>query len=737
MTDRKRTKIAILGGGVGALTTAFELTEWDKTRGHYDITVYTIGWRLGGKGAVGRNKEKQYRAEEHGLHVWPGHYDHAFDLVQRCYAAYEAEVKEIPPFGSWREAFRPLNQATVMEKLSDESGTETWVPWRLNFPPNELTPGLSNTASVVDFLKLLVTHAHDHFILSGLRDFATPVELHTLPSEMKDWRFSPRDLASGLHGLARSRVDALPPKARQVTKSLRDEVGTIIRAFREQVQNTDPNIVSRRTALRHARTLIDLGLTIAIGIIEDNVLARGFDPLDAFEWRGWLKRHRCKTESLESPFVRACYDLVFAYPHGKRNVGAGTATRVLLRLLFAYKGAFFYIMQATMGELIFAPLYLLLRKRGVRFEFFHRVKDLSLSKDKRMLDSITLGAQATVKKQHGSDRGRKSSAADRSYFPLIRIEESTGAKLWSWPSEPLYEQLERPSSIKAIDLESAWGPDTTRETILKRGDKSNGFDIAVLAIGIGAFPYICKSLLDKNPSGWRKMVRKIKTISTIGLQLWVEQTTEDLGWPDSRTVLTAFDKVPTPNRADKSPRMHTWGDMSLLLDLEQWPDHATRRVRTLGYFVGNLVGDEPCPEKPGSDTRATKDVDKLMRSWIKSNLPELWAELRNYRDVTFTVQNAGPGKREGRITWRRSAGRRGGGSPPTVVASYYLRVNINPSDRYVLSVKDSLDSRMTADGSGIGNLYLAGDWVRTGLNAGCVEAAVMAGQAAAKAIREA
>jgi predicted NAD/FAD-dependent oxidoreductase len=66
-----------------------------------------------------------------------------------------------------------------------------------------------------------------------------------------------------------------------------------------------------------------------------------------------------------------------------------------------------------------------------------------------------------------------------------------------------------------------------------------------------------------------------------------------------------------------------------------------------------------------------------------------------------------------------------------------LRVNINPSDRYVLSVKDSLDSRMTADGSGIGNLYLAGDWVRTGLNAGCVEAAVMAGQAAAKAIREA
>jgi uncharacterized protein with NAD-binding domain and iron-sulfur cluster len=54
MGDVKR--IAILGGGVGAMTAAFWLTEKsDPAATQYDITVYQLGWRLGGKGASGRN----------------------------------------------------------------------------------------------------------------------------------------------------------------------------------------------------------------------------------------------------------------------------------------------------------------------------------------------------------------------------------------------------------------------------------------------------------------------------------------------------------------------------------------------------------------------------------------------------------------------------------------------------------------------------------------------------------
>jgi predicted NAD/FAD-dependent oxidoreductase len=39
-----------------------------------------------------------------------------------------------------------------------------------------------------------------------------------------------------------------------------------------------------------------------------------------------------------------------------------------------------------------------------------------------------------------------------------------------------------------------------------------------------------------------------------------------------------------------------------------------------------------------------------------------------------------------------------------------------------------------AGGSGLSNLYLAGDWLRTGLDSGCVEAAVMGGLQASRAL---
>ena len=44
-------------------------------------------------------------------------------------------------------------------------------------------------------------------------------------------------------------------------------------------------------------------------------------------------------------------------------------------------------------------------------------------------------------------------------------------------------------------------------------------------------------------------------------------------------------------------------------------------------------------------------------------------------------------------------------------------------------------ARLRADASGYDNLFLAGDWIDCGLNAGCVEAAVLAGLQAANAVR--
>lgn len=80
-------KIAILGGGVGSMTAAYCLTNPgpDGKRPDHDITVYQLGWRLGGKGASGRNAREGNRIEEHGLHIWMGFYANAFRMIRDVY----------------------------------------------------------------------------------------------------------------------------------------------------------------------------------------------------------------------------------------------------------------------------------------------------------------------------------------------------------------------------------------------------------------------------------------------------------------------------------------------------------------------------------------------------------------------------------------------------------------------------------------------------------------------------
>jgi uncharacterized protein with NAD-binding domain and iron-sulfur cluster len=137
-----------------------------------------------------------------------------------------------------------------------------------------------------------------------------------------------------------------------------------------------------------------MGLALLIGMLDGDVLAEGFDRLDAMEWSDWMRQYGAWDITLESGLVKGFYDYIFGAPGGVKSVGAGTATRALLRLLFTYKGSFFYAMNQTMGELLIAPLYKVLSARGVKFKFFHCVDKLILSPDGRCLDKIEIGIQA-------------------------------------------------------------------------------------------------------------------------------------------------------------------------------------------------------------------------------------------------------------------------------------------------------------------------------------------------------
>src|SRR5262245_18289600 len=81
----RKTRVPILGGGVVGISAAYQLTQFPDARQRFDITLYQVGWRLGGKCASGRNTAHANRIEEHGLHVWHGFYDNAIRQMRDCY----------------------------------------------------------------------------------------------------------------------------------------------------------------------------------------------------------------------------------------------------------------------------------------------------------------------------------------------------------------------------------------------------------------------------------------------------------------------------------------------------------------------------------------------------------------------------------------------------------------------------------------------------------------------------
>ena len=76
------------------------------------------------------------------------------------------------------------------------------------------------------------------------------------------------------------------------------------------------------------------------------------------------------------------------------------------------------------------------------------------------------------------------------------------------------------------------------------------------------------------------------------------------------------------------------------------------------------------------------------------------------------------------------------GSGPARMESQVFVPAINPWDQYVQTPTDNSSTRLTPDGGGYANLFLAGDWTDYGYNLGCFEGAVMSGLMAANAITQ-
>ena len=182
---------------MSALTAAYFLTD-PSLGGRYQVSVYTMGWRLGGKGASGRNAALHNRIEEHGLHIWFGTYHNAIALMRRCYA----ELGRPPgdPLATFDEAFKGQRRVVLTETVN--GAERDWPIDFLDFPV------LGHDQTVLTLLRRLVGWILERAraVRDRLRRLGRPVVArHALE----------RDHGRGDGGSRVGRVssDALPPAA--------------------------------------------------------------------------------------------------------------------------------------------------------------------------------------------------------------------------------------------------------------------------------------------------------------------------------------------------------------------------------------------------------------------------------------------------------------------------------------------------------------------------------------------
>ncbi len=292
-----RQKVAILGGGMAGLTTAIELTATPALRAAWDVTIYQLGWRLGGKCATGRNHAVADRIQEHGLHLWFGGYDNTFAMLGACY-----EELDRPPGTKLRtieDAFEPLDIGV----LYDDYGGR-WSNTVNDMPPNVDRPGTPGERPIVfdiieNCVDQVVQWLESHL---GPPTHAPlqPEHLATLPS----WLHTPlRTVGDELHWFGNHVESGLLHAAKALTarhadagEPLGDDQGVVAKLlalFRGWLWEHRAKDHLDDDATRHAFTKSDTFLTIVIGILDDDLLNRGFDAVNNVEFHRVAHDERC------------------------------------------------------------------------------------------------------------------------------------------------------------------------------------------------------------------------------------------------------------------------------------------------------------------------------------------------------------------------------------------------------------------------------------------------------------
>jgi uncharacterized protein with NAD-binding domain and iron-sulfur cluster len=680
--------VAIVGGGCAALAAAWQLSRLPG----YEIHIYEKSWRLGGKGASGRDDEG--RILEHGLHIWLGFYENAFRMMRECYAQVEnkrwgpeaAEGSRLA-HGSLDAAFFPEPHIGVAVRDTAEDSARRWAIWSGYLPPAKGMPGepldaetnpftlenyLVRCYELIKTLMLSVIGPGDVAPQAGELDLDYACDPARTPAEIVAWaasvlRGAVATVASVLHQavLVLQRMLEAPGAGPPLANMRTFQVGT---AVLEQARKLLGEVAGSDPALRRKLDIIDIVIAIAVGLYRNRLLfnRKGFDAINDIDYRQWLKDQGANPRAVDSEFITGIYDLTFAYENGTcPKLAAGVALRGALRMFFTYRGAMFWRMRSGMGDAVFAPLYkVLLEKGNVHFHFRHTLDKVELE---------TIGEDRYVKALTFTTRGAPEA--------LDALQSGALDHFGCWPADP---------------RRFGKAGDERGSVVRQRGEH---FDAVILATGAGDFVDMgdrC-GLFDQLPDHWKDMRKNLSTAATQSAQVWLAADLEQLGWQRGSGIMTALCEP-----------YETWADMTHTLATEKaWrlskdgPKESKQDdARCVAYFCA-VVPDEEAREDAQAKDRARNGLERLLESRMAPFWPDAFTD---------------------------------GGSGARRAISTHVQANWQGSDRYTLSLPGSIRFRISPLERSVMNMTIAGDWTASGLDAGCVEGAVMSGMLAAFAI---
>ena len=687
-------RIAIVGAGPAGLTTAFDLTDPATNPGwqdRYSVDVYTLGWRVGGKGATGRNPDAGERIEEHGIHVFGNMYFNSLRMMAACYEQVDWDPHD--RHRTMGEAFLPSLSAYESEywdgrwhgAMGNFPFTDS-VPWEGEVWPDER----GVVEQVLNVVRRNLGHAlvcrrrsPRHGVLGRLRDWAERlvgdwiVEQYAAAMARAESRRGPRELG---------------PRRFRSLERLNKAVSFLADHFLAESDN-----VSRRVAYLQA----DLAITTLRGVLADDLVHTDVDSIDGENYRDWLQRHGASWTTLCSALPQALPNTALAYAHGDTTqiptMSAAAFVTFFLRQLSG-KGYGAYFFAEGTGETVMKPLYRLLCQRGVRFHFFHKLSAVVPDAGSNAVDRLDFEVQATVR--GGSD----------AYEPLRRLDDGELV----WPDRPLYDQLAEGDALRdgGYDLESWWTPwEAPAIRTLRRG---TDFDRVVLATPISTLPHTCGALIG-HPGGaaWGPMLANVQSAATQAVQLWLTEPTTELGWGKQ------------PGKHDRwvgalyNQDLTSFCDFSDLVAEERWPED--NRPQGLIYLIGALSD----PEEP---------IDFADHAFPERQHERIkWATVQWLRNIDGLLPKAPRSPIDGRsfdfsLLHQHDRSRRSRGV--NRIDQQFWKANIDPNERYTLNVAGTVQYRLHPWDSGFENLVLAGDWVYTGFNVGSFEGAVMGGRLA-------